>query len=143
MSANRLREAARVLRERAEVATPGPWTVAGPYKSGALYLANDDIGATVAKFETPRRDENVRFIATLHPGVALALADLLDAEAAGDGYLPHRYPKEAPAEVIAWKCQACGDVIREMYGPTTTCTVDWRPRNPLAVAVADEILGTP
>ena len=76
------------------------------------------------------------------PGVALALADLLDAEAAGDGYLPHRFPEDAPAEVIAWKCQACGEVIREMYGPTTTCPVDWRPRNHHVVAVADQILAS-
>ena len=46
----------------------------------------------------------------------------------GDNRLPHRFPMSAvDAEVIAWKCQACGEWIREFgkYEPGE-CTVDWR-----------------
>lgn len=46
-----------------------------------------------------------------------------------DGHRPHRYPKDAPDDVLAWACAACGEVIPE-YGPlkSTECPVDWRAK---------------
>ena len=41
---------------------------------------------------------------------------------------PHRFPQSAIGEdVLAWVCQACGEVVRE-YGSReqTECPVDWR-----------------
>lgn len=75
MSAARLREAARVLRERAEAATPGPWMVDGsqvyPTAHGAPLVAAT---RTHSLSDTP----DAAYIATVDPLVALALADWLD-----------------------------------------------------------------
>lgn len=130
-----LREAAKVLRERAEAATPEPWEVVGggEYVQGpGILVAPDDGGVTTTDAD---------LIATMHPGVALALADWLDKAADGDGLMPHRFPEGAPSEVVSWACGECATVIREAYGPTTTCPVDWRPRDPHALRVAEAILG--
>ena len=82
MSADRLREAARVLRERAESATGASyhWTplpagegVARVFCGRVLVAKTDEtIGGSGA---------NAAYIATMHPGVGLALADWLDDEA--------------------------------------------------------------
>ena len=74
MSADRLREAAKVLREQAEAATPGPWrSVQGA--SGDLWWVELPNTADVA---LDLHGENATYIATMHPGVGLALADWLD-----------------------------------------------------------------
>ena len=77
MTAALLREAAQMLREKAEAATPGPWRLndwsgvmvetASPPNRGAAMIADAD-------------DEpvNAEFIALADPTVALAVADLLD-----------------------------------------------------------------
>lgn len=40
--------------------------------------------------------------------------------------MPHRFPMEARDEdVIAWVCQACGELVSE-YRDRTPCPVDWR-----------------
>lgn len=87
MSADRLREAARVLRERARTATPWPWVThpvgaradvrglpentSHDYRGNAVATAGDsEFGACPAK--------DAHYIATMHPGVGLALAELLD-----------------------------------------------------------------
>lgn len=45
----------------------------------------------------------------------------------GDGRRPHRFPPGAPAEVLAWVCAACGEVIPEFgRAEPTDCPVDWR-----------------
>lgn len=89
MSAARLREAAKVLRERAEAATPGPWVThpvgaradvrglpentSHDYRGNAVATAGDsEFGACPAK--------DAHYIATMHPGVGLALADWLEAQ---------------------------------------------------------------
>ena len=96
MSADRLREAARVLRERAEAATPGPWrSVQGA--SGDLWWVELPNTADVA---LDLHGENATYIATMHPGVGLALADWLDDIAALDGPSPH-IPSERGAFRIA------------------------------------------
>ena len=70
---DRLREAARVLRERAEAATPGLWT-AVEGASGQWWVeiqSRADIALELA-------GADARYIATMSPPVALALADVLD-----------------------------------------------------------------
>lgn len=76
MSADLLREAAALMRQRAEAATPGPWErrwgfpayVSGP---GPTVTINDLTGDTEI--------EDAEHIASWHPAVALAVADWLDA----------------------------------------------------------------
>ena len=80
-----LREAAKVLRERAEAATPEPWEVVGggEYVQGpGILVAPDDGGVTTTDAD---------LIATMHPGVALALADWLDAEAQDQSHDPSEH----------------------------------------------------
>jgi len=88
MSASELRQAAETLRARALLATPGDWipfgtsigatvkgcTCAGPtygYPQHEQYCGIDGpiVGAT---------EPDVAYIATVHPGVGLALVDWLD-----------------------------------------------------------------
>lgn len=82
MSAERLREAARVLRERAEVADVHPknqlpWMV--DPDSPRTVLAPKDVdgydGLLIARQVEP---PNASYVVTMHPGVGLALADWLD-----------------------------------------------------------------
>lgn len=91
-----LRAAATKLRTLAEAATPGPWqhTGSGPgheYKGcGTVYTTSDDLfGGEIAAPAGdcyPRGgyspDGDMAYIATMHPGVAVALADWLAAIAA-------------------------------------------------------------
>ena len=98
MSADKLREAAKVLRERAEAATPGPWYWEPPspddwpsadeslMSSGAASKHGGDevvlSGWGHDASGISGSDADRAYIATMHPGVGLALADWLDAEAA-------------------------------------------------------------
>lgn len=89
MSAARLREAAKVLRERAEAATPGPWEADGgeisqhwsrpePWQhvaSGEVDCMAYCYGGSARGID---RDEDAAYIAMMHPPVALILADWLD-----------------------------------------------------------------
>jgi hypothetical protein len=79
MSADLLRRAAAKLREHAEAATPGPWN-ADPSE-----IYGETIATWVAESlngNLPDAGEaNSRYIALMHPPVALALADLLDYSA--------------------------------------------------------------
>lgn len=77
--AERLREAATRLREVAGDATPGPWFLdkggdTGVYTAPRPSPASQDI----AWSHSPDVEA---YIAAMHPPVALALADWLDAEA--------------------------------------------------------------
>lgn len=72
MSAETLREAAKVLRERAEAATPGPW--AADQRGG---VTGRFAGMTEVISESTDQS-HADFIATMHPGVALALADVFE-----------------------------------------------------------------
>src|SRR4051794_6287667 len=81
MSAETLRRAAALMRERAEGATPGPWSNRrGPDEC----VVRADDGAPLARTDT-RADR--RHIASWHPLVALAVADWLDGVATFAGYL--------------------------------------------------------
>lgn len=98
MSAERLREAAKVLRERAQAATPGPWgvidevdgiragqpVVVSATKSGDRY-ARRVVSVGQTRPHVQPAIPNVAYIATMHPGVGLALADWLDRVATHTG----------------------------------------------------------
>ena len=80
MSADLLRRAATVLRERAEDAAPGPWEVSW----GAVR------GPEQHAVASPARRDGL-YIATMDPIVGLALADWLDRAAWAEdmsGYKP-------------------------------------------------------
>ena len=77
MSAEKLREAAKALRERAEAATGDEWE---HFPDGLVWRTDDVPGdPTCAAAQV----EDAAYIATMHPGVGLALADWLDDVAAG------------------------------------------------------------
>lgn len=84
MSAEKLREAAAVLRERAGNATPGAWTNA---HLGHVVDMAVPRPATGAPFAVCHGDgfapntANATYIAMMHPGVGLALAGWFDEEA--------------------------------------------------------------
>jgi hypothetical protein len=73
-SSEMLREAARVMRERANAATASPWT----NKWRAQVESRTGTTLTHAAF---KRDVDAEHIAAWHPAVALAVADWLDHEA--------------------------------------------------------------
>jgi hypothetical protein len=87
VSAARLREAAALMRRRAEAATPGPWE--GYYDDSSLpywSVITDRTGDQVAThdlrggYEEPHGIEgaDAYHIASWHPAVALTVADWLD-----------------------------------------------------------------
>lgn len=71
MSAELLREAAALMRERAEAATPGPWE----YKASGWRIGGPSRDSRVGLGSLP---ENAQHIASWHPAVAVAVADWLD-----------------------------------------------------------------
>jgi hypothetical protein len=81
MSADLLRQAATVLRERADAATPGPWT-ALPGAGNVWRFPDEGSPSLIARggHEGPS-PADAAYIATMHPGVGHALADWLDNEA--------------------------------------------------------------
>lgn len=85
MSAAELSKAAATLRERAEDSHMGPWQPdANAVRSGGTaialtYNSHDD---------RDQKRKDAAYIATMHPGVGLALADWLDEGA--NGYLIER-----------------------------------------------------
>lgn len=80
MTAEVLRRAAALMRERAEAATSSPWH----YENGATGFAPMVVGDSMAVAETFDKPHlsDAQHIASWHPAVALAVADWLDATAA-------------------------------------------------------------
>ena len=78
MSADLLRRAAALMRERAEAATPGPWVV---YSDATVRAWADDDYRDVAYPDTAPQ-QNGDHISSWHPLVALAVADALDTAGA-------------------------------------------------------------
>lgn len=80
-----LRRAAALMRARAEAATPGPWTAGFNGESVQNLVNMRDHPATFAVVHSDEGPSplsaNTAHIASWHPGVALAVADLLDDEA--------------------------------------------------------------
>ncbi len=80
MSAELLRRAAAKLREYANAATGGSWcSLNGGDRLVSFNLAGQEFGYVVD--EPMSNAANAAYIATMHPPVAVALADLLDSEA--------------------------------------------------------------
>jgi hypothetical protein len=88
--AETLKRAAKLMRERAEAATAGPWehpleneVTYGYRQAGgrhvATWIANTDAGD--GDISEEQSLANAEHIASWHPGVALAIADALDNEA--------------------------------------------------------------
>jgi hypothetical protein len=114
MSAAELRKAAETLRERAESASPPPWR---PYEQhgrditdegwSEIGVANDghDVAHTYPTgFENDYPEPDAVYIATMHPGVGLALADWLDHEAtigAEDEEMGYQIGPRYPGLVLA------------------------------------------
>lgn len=109
-AAEKLRRAAEVLRERAEAATPGPWTTPD---GNDEYINPTDV---VSVGEPGKRwiicehaGQDAPFIATMNPTVALAVADWLDDAASnqeafdrfdGRSFQYHPRPDLAVADAI-------------------------------------------
>jgi hypothetical protein len=118
VSADMLREAATLMRERAEAATQGPWR-AEPIRGIGLRRADvrglpentahdyrGDAVATAADSEfgaCPQGD--AEHIASWHPAVALAVADWLDAVAAV--HWPKRHDRLSESHYNAEPEHAC------------------------------------
>lgn len=95
MSAEVLHQAATLMRERAEAASPGPWHVCDSpeWHEDALpdqvICAEEHLAVATLADEwyedqdgEPASADDARHIASWHPAVALAVADWLDATAA-------------------------------------------------------------
>ena len=82
MTSQKLRDAAKVLREKAEAATPGPWEATDNFghDAGRAYVIPSDpeIPTYVSAGGSPDEDRDADYIAAVHPLVGLALADWLD-----------------------------------------------------------------
>jgi len=84
--AEELRAAAKLMRERAEAATPGPWKHMCMGSEGCITIrASGTIRerghGRVAKHgwkDWQADHADAEFVASVHPGVALAVADWLD-----------------------------------------------------------------
>ena len=88
--AEELRTAAKLMRERVQGATAGPWTVREEHGRDIADEGWSDVrvvrpGAGVAitylsnVLEGSPHEDNAAYIASMHPGVALAVADWLDS----------------------------------------------------------------
>lgn len=119
-----LREAATLLRETAQAATPGPWAAA----DGLVFGGFGPILRPHYRGQQEQDTLNAIAVATMHPGVALALADWLDEVGSGlaaafadDGVLIDsvvyplvlqkrfrevRHPIAVAAAVLGWEWEA-------------------------------------
>ena len=79
MSAETLRKAAAILRERAAESEPGPWDGELDGYSSSVWREEADGQPIPIAHRASEREAT--YIATMHPGVGLALADVLDASA--------------------------------------------------------------
>ena len=93
MSAELLRRAATKLREHADRAQPGPWLRAADHQRATAYeFPANAVGFWDGEYarqvtyqatgDGSDADNDARYIALMHPPVALAVADWLDVTAA-------------------------------------------------------------
>lgn len=104
MSAERLREAAALMRSRAEGASPGPWSEYGyPVETvsgeGGESTVRDPDGFDVALLTSDQFDD-CSHIASWHPAVALAVADVLDLAAQWVEDHPGSWPPANKAALV-------------------------------------------
>ena len=116
-----------MLRERAEAATLGPWEASG--QDIERYFSHIGEWGTVATAE----DRSAAYIATMHPGVGLALADWLESTTCGfhcgdDGM---RFPY----------CSMCEDSTFDHECPSRRACEHTEPMRH-ALRLADLILGS-
>jgi hypothetical protein len=76
-SAAELRKADATLRERALLASQGPWE--SDQRRMTVWADHGDCQVVRSDVDGP--DADLDYIATMHPGVGLALADWLEVEA--------------------------------------------------------------
>lgn len=130
MSADMLRRAASLIRERAHAATPGPWE---PYQNIHAETAACEVGrggfGVVALPATGRSDygkSNIEHIAAWHPAVALSVADMLDHAAAraetkvrlgGDSTAVWSHEKDALAIARTYLGENVGQAVPEPPEP--------------------------
>jgi len=82
VSAETLRRAASLMRERAEAATPGPWRVVADSDTGETSVLGGPYDRYLADVhEWSTGIGNPAHIASWHPAVALAVADWLEVTA--------------------------------------------------------------
>lgn len=72
-----IREAARLIRQRAEAATKGPWLADGS-EIYSEFHGGPWVGETLAD-DSRTTSANSEHIASWHPGVALAVVSLLES----------------------------------------------------------------
>ena len=135
MTAELLREAATLLRERAEAAREvggkGSWRV---HETGYTVMdgAGLDIGTVATEAEST-------YIATMYPGVALAVADWLDAEATTLDAMA-AFTAATIEQKRRWQVRGAGIDVRRHSDGELSIAVD---TSQAALAVARAILGRP
>lgn len=128
MSADLLRRAAALMRERAEKVTTGPWE----FRPRRGFQSMNDSPATIGFVDTAgyfvmlregtwATECDMGYIASWHPAVALAVADWLDT--AGADIWAH-----GPLCECGTGCDACDDSL-------------WEPHARDAITVARAYLG--
>lgn len=108
-----LRRAAALLRERAGKATDGPWTTQWYEHYVHIYAPNRILSERCPYPYTDAEDEHgwdADYMALMHPPVALALADWLDAEA---DYLGRAYGDRDYSMVMPDTLALARAVLRE------------------------------
>ena len=92
--AHTLRRAAKLMRERAEAAPPSPWRTGEGVGGYPKLILNEDGPFAAAEWTMAQSWPAAGdYVTSMHPGVALALADWLEAEAADAGPFPLRFPQ--------------------------------------------------
>lgn len=143
MSASLLREAAALMRERAEAARPSPWAQNG--RNGIHTRIGACVATTHSHMDSTRKAE-AEHIASWHPAVALAVADWLDAVAEvhwpkrHDVYSESHYNAEPEHDYFNGLCdESCW---RESYICNGCGTAECKPEiSGPALAVARAYLG--
>jgi len=105
VSGDVLREAARLMRERAEGATPGPWVVhdGTQWEASVRALSTGMTPGWRRIAQVNRLNPDAEHIASWQPAVALAVADWLDGVAEfveKASYLPADAPLYAVEEAL-------------------------------------------
>lgn len=101
--ADELRATAKLLREdahRARITSPLPWTTTDEH---VIRCGNEDIVAD--RSSSPSEAGDLPYIAAMHPGVGLAVADWLESTA--DLHEPKTCEKHDGCDPLG--CQRCGD----------------------------------
>lgn len=108
MSAELLREAASLMRERAEAASPGPWRVTAEGSEGSRIAPDCGDKRERSRFlgilngrVQPEDGYNAAHIASWHPAVALAVAEWLDQCADACAFEPTGSPGPTSALTVA------------------------------------------